>query len=159
MDRIRHRIVQRRSQFLDIECKLRPVSVPLSSLKASDRTQSQTLVRAPSAIISTLHMSNDMRRQNTSVQDPYTSQRPLLPRVHSTMSVICFEEHPSSATGRLDHSIGSGISTAPVPPQAGPQTVHGQGMQRKTSSVFAQRPASMDSAFGRRHESNSRFAS
>ena len=75
------------------------------------------------------------------------------------MSVICFEEHPSSATGRLDHSIGSGISTAPVPPQAGPQTVHGQGMQRKTSSVFAQRPASMDSAFGRRHESNSRFAS
>ena len=114
----RHRIVQRRPQFLDIECKLLPDSVPLTSLKASDRTQSQTLVRAPSAIISTLHMSNDMRRQNTSVQDPYTSQRPLLPRVHSTMSVICFEEHPSSATGRLDHSIGNGISTAPVPSQA-----------------------------------------
>ena len=72
---------------------------------------------------------------------------------------LCFEEHPRSGTGRLDHSSGSGISTAPVPPQAGPQTVHGYGMQRSASSVFTQRPASMDSAFGRHHESNPRFAS
>ena len=75
------------------------------------------------------------------------------------MSVICYEEHPRSDNGRPDHSIGSGISTAPVPPQAGPQTVHGHGMQRSISSVFSQRSASMDSAFGRHHESNPRFAS
>ena len=76
------------------------------------------------------------------------------------MSVICYEEHPRSDNGLpTDHSIGSGISTAPVPPQAGPQTVHGHGMQRSIDSVRSQRSASMDSAFGRHHESNPRFAS
>ena len=76
------------------------------------------------------------------------------------MSVICYEEHPRSDNGLpTDHSIGSGISTAPVPSQAGPQTVHGQGMQRSIGSVLSQRSAGMDSAFGRHHESNPRFAS
>ena len=71
---------------------------------------------------------------------------------------LCFEEHPRSETGRLDHSSGNGISTAPVPSQFGPQTEHG-GDKRFQPTVFAQRSASMDIASGRRHESNPRFAS
>ena len=133
---------------------------PLSASKAPDRTTDRTPVRAPRAIIGLSPMSNDMRRQNTSLQHPYTSQRPLLPRDHSTMSVICYEEHPRSDNGLpTDHSIGSGISTALVPSSFGPHTEHGQRMQRSASSVHSQRSASMDSAFGRHHESNPRFAS
>ena len=72
---------------------------------------------------------------------------------------LCYEEHPSSETGRLDHSSGNGISTAPVPSQFGPQTEHGGRMQRSASSVPAFKSTSMDIASGRRHESNPRFAS
>ena len=72
---------------------------------------------------------------------------------------LCFEEHPRSETGRLDHSSGNGISTAPVPSKFGPQTEHGQRMQRSASSVLASKSTIMNIASGRRYESNPRFAS
>ena len=160
VDRIRHRIVQPVLSFLDrVQIATRPC-VPLYGLKASDRTQSQTLVRAPSAIISTLHMSNDIRRQNPSVQYPYTQYRAShSPRDHSTMYGLCYEEHPRSANGRLDHTSGNCISTAPVSSSFGPHTEHGQRSQRSASSVLTSKSTSMNIASGRRHESNPRFAS